>query len=63
MGLKKFKFGSIINKINYSSAEKPMVCLIQRRGQNLGTWTGTSYEYSELVKNFSKTDLQITKKL
>lgn len=58
MGIENFDFGSI----NYSSAEKPITCLIQRRGQNLGTWTGTSYEYSELVKEFSKTNLQIIKK-
>lgn len=62
MGIENFNSGSIISKINYSSAEKPIICLIQRRGQNLGTWTGTSYEYSELVKEFSKTNLQIIKK-
>lgn len=33
---------------------------IFNRGQALGTWCGTSYEYSELCKELRGTNLQIS---
>lgn len=49
--------GDILNSIQPN--KDAITAVFQNRGMNLGTWTGTRYEYSELTKLLQNTPVRL----
>lgn len=57
-------FGSIISKINYSLSKPTIEAAVMDRGNPLGKWTGSAYEFDMLNRRLIGTGIQlvVTKK-
>lgn len=54
-----FDFSDIISKISYEKSQPTINAAVMYRGQPLGKWTGTSFEFSELQHRLTGTGIQL----